>query len=175
MIGQSLVEVNAASENAQNRNGQFVGMQGRTKVNASRWWQAIQRRCRQEEGKDRKETQKESGMVRCILLNGSAWTTEKREEVHEKVQGIFDIFFGVEHKMSKEEMEEQFTKEAKQGWRFAADTAIITDENASSEDRKNTSVGVFVVVNSNLGAGIGKEEEQLRQSQTTRDELPKQE
>ena len=55
-------------------------------------------------------------------------------------------------------MVEQFTKEAKQGWRFAADTAIITDENASSEDRKNTSVGVFVVVNSNLGAVVGKEE-----------------
>ena len=55
-------------------------------------------------------------------------------------------------------MEDQFTQKAKQGWRFAADAAIITDENASSEDRKNTSVGVFVVVNSNSGAVVGKEE-----------------
>ena len=44
----------------------------------------------------------------------------------------FDIFFGLEHRMRKEEMEEQFNKEAKQGWRFAADVARITDENASS-------------------------------------------
>ena len=30
--------------------------------------------------------------------------------------------------MRKEEMEEQFNKEAKEGWRFAADAARITDE-----------------------------------------------
>ena len=55
----------------QNRSGQIAGMQGGTKVNASSWWQTIQRMCRQEEGKDRKEMQKESGMVRCTLLIGS--------------------------------------------------------------------------------------------------------
>ena len=37
MFGQSLVEFNAASENAQNRSGQKIGMQGGTKVNASGW------------------------------------------------------------------------------------------------------------------------------------------
>ena len=36
-------------------------------------------------------------------------------------------------------MEEQFNKEAKQGWRFAADAARMTDETAGSEDRKHTS------------------------------------
>ena len=55
-------------------------------------------------------------------------------------------------------MLEQFNKEAGQGWRFAADAARITDGNASSEDRKHTSGGVFVAVDSNLGAVIGKEE-----------------
>ena len=55
-------------------------------------------------------------------------------------------------------MEEQFNKEAKQGWSFAADRARITDETASSEDRKHTSGGVFVVVDNNLGAVIGEEE-----------------
>ena len=79
-------------------------------------------------------------MVRCTLLNGSTWSTEK--EVHEKV-GAFDIFFGVERRMKKEEIEEQFNKQAEQGWRFAADAARITDENASREDRKHTSGGVF--------------------------------
>ena len=35
---------------------------------------------------------------------------EHNEEVHEKVQSTFDIFFGVEHRMKK--MEEQFNKES---------------------------------------------------------------
>ena len=55
-------------------------------------------------------------------------------------------------------MEEEFSKEAKQGWRFAADATRITDETASSEDRKHTSGGVFVAEYSNLGAVIAKEE-----------------
>ena len=50
-----------------------------------------------------------------------------------------DIFFWIEHRLRKEEMEEQFNKEAKEGWRFAADAASITDERAGSEDRKHTS------------------------------------
>ena len=47
-----------------------------------------------------------------------------------KYKGTFDIFFGIEHKMRREEMEEQFKEEAKQGWRCAADAARITVENA---------------------------------------------
>ena len=70
---------------------------------------------------------------------------EYREKVHEKIQkGKCDIFFGIEHRLRKEEMEEQFNKEAKEGWRFAADAARITDETAGSEDRKHTSGGVFL-------------------------------
>ena len=34
---------------------------------------------------------------------------------------------GIEHRLRKEEMEEQFNKEAMEGWRFAADAARITD------------------------------------------------
>ena len=55
-------------------------------------------------------------------------------------------------------MEEQFNREAKEGWRFAADAARITDERASREDRKHTSGGVFVAADSNLGAVVGAEE-----------------
>ena len=56
-------------------------------------------------------------------------------------------------------MEEQFNKEAREGWRCAADAATITDERAGSEDRKHTSGGVFVAaVDSNLGAVVGAEE-----------------
>ena len=35
-------------------------------------------------------------------------------------------------------MEEQFIKEAKEGWRFAADAARITDDRAGSEEQKHT-------------------------------------
>ena len=55
-------------------------------------------------------------------------------------------------------MEAQLNREAKEGWRFAADAARITDERASSEDRKHTSGEVFVAVDSNLGALVGAEE-----------------
>ena len=48
-------------------------------------------------------------------------------------------FFGVEHRMKKEDMEEQFNQETKKGWRFATDAARLTDDNASSEDGKHTS------------------------------------
>ena len=52
-------------------------------------------------------------------------------------------------------MQEQFNTEAKEGWRFAADAARITDETAGNEDRKHASGGVFVAVDSNLGAIVG--------------------
>ena len=55
-------------------------------------------------------------------------------------------------------MEEQFNKEAKEGWRFAADAARITDERAGIEDQKHTSGGVFAAVDSNLGAVVGEQE-----------------
>ena len=55
-------------------------------------------------------------------------------------------------------MEEQFNKEAKEGWRIAADAARITDERAGIEDQKHTSGGVFVAVDSNLGTVVGEKE-----------------
>ena len=64
-------------------------------------------------------------------------------------------------------MEEQFNKEAKQGWGCAADA------NASSEDRKHTSGGVFVAVDSKLGAVIcwAKKKERSCRSQAMRNNL----
>ena len=56
----------------------------------------------------------------------------------------------------KREMEEEFNKGGKQGWIISADAARIADENASSENNKHT--GVFVAVDSDAGAVIGKEE-----------------
>ena len=55
-------------------------------------------------------------------------------------------------------MEEPLNEGAKEGWIFAADAARIADERASSEDQNHTSGGVFVAVDSNLGAVVGGEE-----------------
>ena len=71
-----------------------------------------------------------------------------------RYEGKSDIFFGIERRLRKEEMEEQFNREAKEGWIFAADAARITYERAGSKDRKHTSGGVFVAVDSNLGTAI---------------------
>ena len=60
--------------------------------------------------------------------------------------------------MRREEMEEQFNKDAKQGWRFAADAARTTDENAGSEDRKHTLGGVSIATESNMEAVTDTEE-----------------
>ena len=54
--------------------------------------------------------------ARCILLN--AWSTEKKYK--ERHKGTHDIFFGIEHRVEKEEMEEKFDTEAKQGGRTAS-------------------------------------------------------
>ena len=90
------------------------------------------------------------------MRNGSAWSTERKDI--RRYKGTCDIFFGIEHRLRKEEMEGQFNKEAKEGWRFAADAARITDGRAGSEDQKHTSGGIFVAVDSNLGAVIGERE-----------------
>ena len=100
--------------------------------------------------------EKEAKLLRCTLLNGSAWSTERK--YMRRYKGKCDIFFWIEHRMRKEEMEEQFNKEAKEEWIFAADAARITDEEAGIEDHKHTSGGVFVAVDSNLGAVVGQKE-----------------
>ena len=92
---------------------------------------------------------------RCTLLKGSTWSSEKK--VLGKTKESATSFF-VEHRLRKEDIEEQFDREAKEGWRLAANAARITDERASSEDRQHTSGGVFVAVDSNLGAVVGAEE-----------------
>ena len=112
-----------------------------------------------EAAKKRRQDRKgktEAKLLRCTLLNGSAWSTERK--YMRKYRGRCDIFFGIEHILRKKEMEEQFNKEAKEGWRFAADAAIATDERASIEDQKHASGGVLVAVDSNLGAVVGEKE-----------------
>ena len=112
MIGQNLVGVDATSNDIQYRSGQMTRMQEGADGDLDR------------KTVKTKEMQKESKMERCTLLNRSTWRTEKKYMKRHK--GTFDIFFGGEQIMQKEEMEEQFNKEAKHGWRLAVDAARIT-------------------------------------------------
>ena len=91
-------------------------------------------------------------------------TEKKYVEMHKCTFDIFEI----EHRMKKVELEEQFNKEVKQGWRFAADAA-------NSEDCNHTSDGVFVTIDSDLGDVVDKEEGAVMscRSQGTKDESPK--
>ena len=92
---------------------------------------------------------------KAVEVHLANWVSmEFREEVHEKIQRKMRYLLW---DLSKEEMEEQFNGEAKEGWRFAADATRITDETASSKDRKHTSGEVFVAADSNLGAVVGGE------------------
>ena len=94
-------------------------------------------------GVDWTEMRKEEKRLRCTLLNGSAWSTEKSTG---RCKGTFDIFFGIGAQIKG------------RGWRFAAIAARITEETAGDEDRKHTSGGVLVAIDSNQGAVVGAEE-----------------
>ena len=136
--------------------------------------QTLRRRSQQEEGKDRKEMQKESRTARCTLLNGATWNTEKK--FMSRYKGTFDIFFGIEHKMRKEEMEEQFNDRSQ----IRTEDLQPTQQESSmkmpsSEDRKHTSGGVFCYSGQLLWEQLlaKKKKEQLSQFEATREELPK--
>ena len=144
-------------------------MQQEVRIKESRWAEATPKRWKQPKGEDRIEMKNEARVSRCTLLNGSAWSTERK--YMRRCKGKCAIFFGTEHRMRKEEMEEQFNREAKQGWRCCS-RYRITDATASSEDRKHTSGGVFVAVERNLGVVTGKEKERSRRSQGMNEDLP---
>ena len=76
------------------------------------------------------------------------------------LHGTFDIFFGIEHSLRKEEMKEHLNKEAKEGWRFAADAARITDERASSEDQKQHNRTCFCDSGQQSGSSCWREKKE---------------
>ena len=135
LVIQSWLCVIAASEGLQKRMEIMEKwQQQQVQVKESRKVEEIPQRWKQPKGEDRSKMKKEAKLLRCTLLNGSAWSTERRYV--RSYQGKFDIFFGIEHRLRKEEMVEEFNTEAMEGWRFAADAARTTDETAGSEDRK---------------------------------------
>ena len=87
--------------------------QQEVQVKESRCAEEIPQRWNQPKGEDRTEMKKQEKRLGCTLPNGSAWSTERK--YMRRYKGTFDIFFGTEHRLRKEEKEEPFNKEAKEG------------------------------------------------------------
>ena len=51
--------------------------QQEVQIKEHRWEEEISQRWKQPKGEDRKEMKNEARVLRCTLLNGSAWSTEK--------------------------------------------------------------------------------------------------
>ena len=73
-----------------------------------KWMKETPKKWRQPKGADWNEMRKEEKRLKCALLNGSAWSTEKKHM--RRYSGTFDIFFGIEHRLRKEEVKEQLDK-----------------------------------------------------------------
>ena len=99
---------------------------------------------------------KRAELLRCILLCGSAWSTERK--YMRRYTGKCDIFFGTEHRLRKEEVEEQFNKEAEERSIFAADAARSLMKEQVVRGRQHSLGGVFVAIDSNFGAVVGERE-----------------
>ena len=154
IVGQNWLSVGAAAKGPQRGTEAVMRMQQEVQIKENRWTEATPKRWMQPNGEGRTEMKKEARRLRCTLLNGSAWSTEKQvcEKIERQVRYLL---------WNRAQIEEGgnggVNKVAKEGWRFAADVARITDENAGTEDSKHTPGGVFVAVDSNVEAVIGKE------------------
>ena len=78
-------------------------------------------------------------------------------EYTESYKGTLDIFFGIEHGMRREELEKPTERPSKDGGLLQM-RARITGARADGDDRKHTSGGAFVAVDSSLEADTDKEE-----------------
>ena len=107
LLVQNWLWVNAAAEGLQKRTEVMERWQQQeVQVKESRRAEVIPQSWTQPNGEDRTEMKREAELLRCTLPNGSAWSTERK--YMRRSQGKCDIFFGVEHRLRKEEeMEEQ--------------------------------------------------------------------
>ena len=101
--------------------GTFVNLDGKSLQEEQKG--KYQREWKRPKGVGRNEMRKEEKNLGCALLNGLAWSAERK--YMRRYTGTVDVFFGIERRLRKEEMQ--------------ADAARITDERASSEDRTHAS------------------------------------
>ena len=79
LSGQNWLCVSAAAEGLQKRAEMMERWQQQeVRVKESRWAEEIPQRWKQTKGEDRTEMKKEAKLLRCTVLNGSAWSTERK-------------------------------------------------------------------------------------------------
>ena len=94
LFGQNWLCVNAAAEGLQRRTEMMERMrQQEVQVKESRWVEEIPQRWKQPQGEDGTKMKKEEKLLRCTLLNGSAWSTERK--YMRRCKGKCDIFVGI--------------------------------------------------------------------------------
>ena len=78
LLEQSWLCVDAAAEGLQKRTEVMERwQQQRVQVKEGGWVEEIPQRWKQPKGEDRSKLKKEAKLLRCTLLNGSAWSTER--------------------------------------------------------------------------------------------------
>ena len=102
-LEQNWLCVSAAAEGPHRRKEVVVRMQQEVEVKEGRWTEENPQRWRLPKGEHWTEMKKEAESYWCTLLNGLAWSTEKK--FFRRYKGKWDIFFGMEHRLRKEEME----------------------------------------------------------------------
>ena len=148
---QHCLSVSAASEGPHSSTKAVTRMQRGVQIKESSWTEVVLKGGSCPKERTERKCSKMQDLPNWVGM-------EHREKYMRRNRGTLDTFFGKEHGLRKEQMEEQFKKKkTKEGWRFAADAARMTDENANSEDHTHTSRAVFVAVDSNLGAVVGTE------------------
>ena len=75
--GTELAKRERGSRRTTEKDGGGERMQQEVQVKESRWAEEIPQRLKQPKGEDRTEMKKEARRLRCTLLNGSAWSTDK--------------------------------------------------------------------------------------------------
>ena len=173
-MGQHWLSVSAAAAGTTEKDGgvdeDAAGSAGKRIADGRR---RCPQRWRQPKGKDRTEMKKEA---RVIEVHFAQWIClEYREKYMRRYNGKCDILYGIEHRL-REGGNGGTVQQRSQGRTEtcnAVDAARITNDRASSEDPKHTSGGVFVAVDSNLGAVVGGKKERLVRSQATMEESPK--
>ena len=75
--------------------GTFVNLVGRSLQEEQNG--KYQREWKLSKGVDRNELRKEEENLRCAVLDGSAWSTERK--YMRRYKGTFEVFFEIEHRL----------------------------------------------------------------------------
>ena len=73
-----MLGVSAAAEGSHRGNAVVLRVRGEMQFKEERQTKSVSYRWKQPKGKDRTNMKKEAKLLRCTLLTGSAWSTEKK-------------------------------------------------------------------------------------------------